>query len=201
MAVYIYLLPTINKVKIGFSNDLENRIKSLATHSFENGKIIRVFPDFSNLGEAYLHEKYKHLRTHGEWFEYDDEMLIVDIPPEYTQTARGSLPNFQMIGTGMTNRHGIDSFPLVDTALDLTKPEANLFKLIYAAYDRNTGLSVIDSAHLTPSQRSKRSVVYSQLKERGLVKRVKQKTYMINPSAVINTSLYTSLKEQWDSTV
>ena len=126
-----------------------------------------------------------------------DQILEVTTKKKYNTP----LPNFQMIGTGMTNRHGIDSFPLVDTALDLTKPEANLFKLIYAAYDRNTGLSVIDSAHLTPSQRSKRSVVYSQLKERGLVKRVKQKTYMINPSAVINTSLYTSLKEQWDSTV
>lgn len=124
-----------------------------------------------------------------------DQILEVTTKKKYNTP----LPNFQMIGTGMTNRFGIESYPLVDTALDLSKPEANLFKLIYAAYDRNTGLSFLDSAELTASQRSKRSVVYMQLKERGLVKRVKQKTYMINPSAVINTSLFESLKAQWDA--
>ena len=125
-----------------------------------------------------------------------DQILEVTAKKKYTTP----LPNYQMIGTGMTNKHGIDSFPLVDTALDLSKPEANLFKLIYAAYDRDTGLSFVESSDLTPSQRSKRSVIYMQLKERGLVKRVKQKTYMINPSALINASHYPKLKEQWDST-
>lgn len=123
-----------------------------------------------------------------------DHVLEVTSKKKYTTP----LPNYQMIGTGMTNRFDIESYPLVDTALDLTKPEAALFKLIYTAYDRNTGLSFVDSADLTPSQRSKRSVIYTQLKRRGLVKRVKQKTFMINPSAIINPNLYISLKEQWD---
>lgn len=85
MAVYMYHLPSINKVKIGFSNDLENRLRTLLTGSFEKGEMIRTFPDFSSKGEKYLHEKFKHLRTFGEWFDYVPEMLTVEIPTDYLQ--------------------------------------------------------------------------------------------------------------------
>ena len=83
MAVYMYLLPSVNKVKIGFSSDVEARIRSLSTGSFEKGKLLREIVGYGKEGEAYLHKKFSHLRTFGEWFDYDESMLTIEIPTGY----------------------------------------------------------------------------------------------------------------------
>lgn len=195
MTVYIYLLPTVNKVKIGFSHNLKNRIKSLATGSFENGKIIRVFPDYGNLGEAYLHKKYKHLRTHGEWFEYADEMLVVEIPPNFRQ--------FGFKHNDMPSIHGLSSQLLEtsqSTALTQIDPNAyspiNFFDYLESTTknpalvllstlcrlkDPITNLSIIESSSITQTERNRVSKGYSELKERGLVLRIKPHVYLLNP--------------------
>ncbi|MCP4336644.1 MAG: hypothetical protein GY679_02205 [Mycoplasma sp.] len=55
-------------VKIGFSTDVNRRIKELQTSSPSKLKILKTFPgDISK--ERELHERFKEYRIKGEWFE------------------------------------------------------------------------------------------------------------------------------------
>lgn len=108
-------------------------------------------------------------------------------------TLKGELPKVPVIIIGS----GYKSYPYEMTLLDLSSNEAKMFKLIRQAYDNATGLSVVDLSNHTPSQRNKLSNGYKALKSRQLVKRVKQKVYMINPQAVVNLPLCSELYEQW----
>lgn len=108
-------------------------------------------------------------------------------------------PAWTAIGTGMTTRH-YTSFPYEETLLKLTANEAKMYSLILKAYDRNTGYSIVDLSGFSQSEKNKLSLGYKALKARELVKRVKQKTYLINPTAKIHLSLFDELIAVWENT-
>ena len=99
----------------------------------------------------------------------------------------------------METRH-FKSYPYEETLLKLTANEAKLFGLILQGYNSNTGYSVVDLSSCTPSEKSELSRGYKALKQRDLVKRVKQKTYLINPTAKIHLNLFDELLAVWEAT-
>jgi len=84
MAIYFYHLPVQNLVKIGTSQDVDQRLKTLTTGCTEDGVLLRVVEGFSFKAEAWLHSHFKDLRVKGEWFQYSDEMLSIEIPRHLT---------------------------------------------------------------------------------------------------------------------
>ena len=108
-------------------------------------------------------------------------------------------PSWTAIGTGMESRY-FKSYPYEETLLKLTANEAKLFGLILQGYNSNTGYSVVDTSTFSPSEKNKLSLGYKGLRHRDLVKRTKQKTYLINPTAKIHLNLFDDLLAVWEVT-
>lgn len=60
-------------IKIGRSVDPEKRLKELQTAAPDKLSILKTFPE-NLFSEASMHEKFAHLRRHGEWFEDSPEI-------------------------------------------------------------------------------------------------------------------------------
>lgn len=79
MSVYFYYLPISGLVKIGVSDDVEQRVKTLSTGCPEVGEVIHVIDDFGFKAEKWLHKHFKELKVKGEWFRYCDEMRSIQL--------------------------------------------------------------------------------------------------------------------------
>lgn len=149
-----------------------------------------------------------HIPTPNSTIQLDDKASIVcefgkriiiqteDTPKPQNKKPR---PSWTAIGNGMETRH-FKSYPYEETLLKLTANEAKLFSLILQGYNSNTGYSVVDTAAFSPSEKNKLSLGYKALKQRDLVKRTKQKTYLINPTAKIHLNLFDELLAVWEAT-
>ena len=82
MSIYFYHLKESNKVKIGYSKNIPQRIKTLNTAIHEEGNLIRVIEGYGYEAESWLHNYFKHLKVKGEWFTYSPEMLSIGLPKE-----------------------------------------------------------------------------------------------------------------------
>jgi hypothetical protein len=86
--VYFFQSVGLTPIKIGMTNnlDLELRISSLKTSCPYGGKLIGFIKcENPDKLEKSLHEKYKNLRTYGEWFNISEEevkMLINEHSPK-----------------------------------------------------------------------------------------------------------------------
>lgn len=65
-STYIVRHPTTNMIKIGRTNDVQGRIKSLQTGA---GAILATLAVIPADIEQELHKRFADLRRHGEWFE------------------------------------------------------------------------------------------------------------------------------------
>lgn len=80
--VYFILNDRTKQVKIGCSNDIENRLnilKSEMQHLGFDDKLIlldKVVTDKYYDVELFLHNKFKKYRKIGEWFEIDKDILL-----------------------------------------------------------------------------------------------------------------------------
>lgn len=66
-------------VKIGWTTDINTRLRGLQTGSPDCLAILRLI-HCEQAGERWMHARYKHLRTNGEWFRSDPEMFTVEVP-------------------------------------------------------------------------------------------------------------------------
>jgi len=64
-------------VKIGTAIDPEKRKKGFRTASYTKLSFIRLI-DGGRKEEVLLYRYFRHLHIQGEWFSYDDEMLVID---------------------------------------------------------------------------------------------------------------------------
>ena len=64
---YVYLIEHDNKYKIGFSKDINKRVKSFNTAHAVPCKIVAIVPGDKTL-EKTLHNKFTVHHVHGEWF-------------------------------------------------------------------------------------------------------------------------------------
>ncbi len=70
----IYFVRSYNQhIKIGYSNDPQDRLKSLQT-GCPTKLHIQAIMNGDSQTESGLHELFSHLRVRGEWFRYTDEL-------------------------------------------------------------------------------------------------------------------------------
>lgn len=77
----IYLIEQDNYYKIGYTSNLERRLKEYSTHNI-NFKLIDTIEGDKSF-EDLLHKKFKHLKYNNEWFHKNDEIL------EYFKNTKG----------------------------------------------------------------------------------------------------------------
>ena len=85
---YVYFVQAINSgmIKIGFSNNPNRRLRSLATGSAEPLQLLGSF--LANPSdEKALHNRFGHLREIGEWFRADHDLLTF-----IEQSTAGAVP-------------------------------------------------------------------------------------------------------------
>lgn len=71
--IYFISADETNKIKIGFSNDVKNRLKQLQTSCpFELKVLLLIEGDEAK--EKELHIKFKKYRVNGEWFEHVEQL-------------------------------------------------------------------------------------------------------------------------------
>lgn len=79
MTVYIIRDEGTGRVKIGMTNNVVQRLMTLQCASPSKLTLIREI-DGGRRAEQWMHERFSSLRTVGEWFEFDREMLSVEPP-------------------------------------------------------------------------------------------------------------------------
>ena len=126
----------------------------------------------------------------------NDEEIVISTKIKHKKPR----PSYTTIGNGMKTRH-FQSFPYENVLLGLTANETRLYKLILEAYNYKTGYSFVDTSNETQSVKTELSKGYKGLKSKGLVKRVKQQTYLINPCAKIHLELFDELYAVWNKLV
>ena len=71
---YIYLVNESNssKYKIGYTKNIETRLKTLQTSNAEKLEVIKLFPVDTKPKtiETYIHKGLSEYRRNGEWFEF-----------------------------------------------------------------------------------------------------------------------------------
>jgi len=74
-ASWVYFIESKSSglVKIGYSNNPQKRLKEIKTMSPELLELVAIMPGAKE-DEFSLHEKFAHLRKHGEWFEMCSEI-------------------------------------------------------------------------------------------------------------------------------
>lgn len=70
MTVYFILAPEVNRIKIGYTTNLEKRLDYLQTHSPCTLKLLHYIEYASIMVERKLHKRFAELHHHGEWFEF-----------------------------------------------------------------------------------------------------------------------------------
>lgn len=73
-SVYFLHSPANNRVKIGYSTNPSNRIRSILTSSPTELKLLAVINGTRD-DEQLLHQRFAHLRVHLEWFSAEPELL------------------------------------------------------------------------------------------------------------------------------
>lgn len=75
----IYIIKSLDVIKIGYTTNLIKRMKSYDTHS-PHYKLLYFtnIPDALDV-EVFLHKKFKNKKVKGEWFRLNDEDLLVCI--------------------------------------------------------------------------------------------------------------------------
>ena len=74
LAGRVYFIGGGDLIKIGFTNDLKRRLKTLRATSPVPLKVLCVIRG-GKLRETAFHETFAHLRAHGEWFRPAPELL------------------------------------------------------------------------------------------------------------------------------
>lgn len=89
-------------------------------------------------------------------------------------------------------------YPYEETLVSLTSNESKMYLSILKGYDFKSGLSTVNTQSLSASEKNVLSKGYTDLHKRGLVKRVKKFTYLINPNARIHSN-YDEHITLWES--
>lgn len=76
----VYFVRAGNRIKIGMSSDVPRRVKSLQTASSEPLQLLAI-KQGGRAEEKSLHDRFAHLRQHGEWFTAAPELLAFIAAP------------------------------------------------------------------------------------------------------------------------
>lgn len=86
---YVYIIKAGSNFKIGKTNNIEKRIKTIQTGNSNKIKLIRSYSvQDSNTLEKYLHLKFSRYKIRGEWFSKVDLPFIDAIMSSATNMDR-----------------------------------------------------------------------------------------------------------------
>lgn len=73
---YVYFMKACGLVKIGYTNDLSGRLRSMNAHSPVKITIVRKFKtSYGCRDERFLHRLLAQHRVRGEWFRISDSQI------------------------------------------------------------------------------------------------------------------------------
>lgn len=72
--IYFILAPVANRIKIGYSSNPENRIKSIMTASPHDLDLLGTISG-TREDERNLHQRFAHIRKNREWFDATPELI------------------------------------------------------------------------------------------------------------------------------
>lgn len=75
---YIYLLECGGKYKIGYSNNVERRMKQLDTRPFSLNLITKVYSDIAFDVEQRIHKMMSKYKVEGEWYDISFDFSAYD---------------------------------------------------------------------------------------------------------------------------
>lgn len=87
---HVYFIGDGTAIKIGFSENVARRLRSIQTGHHLPLKILGTIPA-SAIDELTVHARFAHLRLRGEWFRIDPELLAFieetrESPPQWDRT-------------------------------------------------------------------------------------------------------------------
>ncbi len=126
----------------------------------------------------------------------DNEYLI-----KQSELIRKREPNYLRIGNGTMNKNKIQSIDLLTEQVTMSVSGRWLIAFIsrHINYDNDYNPVVkIVNKNLTSTEQDYLKNGYKELHEKGLVKRIKQSHYMINPNALIPLD-YPAALAVWNS--
>lgn len=129
--------------------------------------------------------------------QLDDNEYLIKVKDKPTKKE----PNYYRIGNGTMNKHKIQSIDLVEEVMNMSKPAQFLLKLIKDKINWENGYNPVVKIvykSLTKTEQTYMDKGFKELKEKDLVRRIKQGHYMINPNALIPLDYPEALKI-WDS--
>lgn len=80
MVIYIIEALDSENFKIGFTKNIDRRVKELQTSSAFKLEVKYTYEsEFATKIESKIHKSYSHLRLNGEWFKLDYDILEIII--------------------------------------------------------------------------------------------------------------------------
>lgn len=102
--IYAIICKLSNRVKIGFTKEPQERLKTIQIHSPTDLKLAGciLIKKAKSIVEPVLHKKLKHSRIHNEWFDYSNEDVkyVVDIISKEDKEALIKVINDYQYGVG-----------------------------------------------------------------------------------------------------
>jgi hypothetical protein len=109
---FIYFIRAVGseptRYKIGLTNNLERRVKELnrGQSAFPNEMLWNVAVNDTENAESDLHNRFVHHRVHGEWFQFDDDMLD-EVRDAFLEVAQ-NYPNKPKLKKAVPQTHTIE---------------------------------------------------------------------------------------------
>jgi len=79
--IYFLVADELNLVKIGRTKDVTKRVNFINTSSPVELELVSVLRNVDPIQEQLIHEKFKALRSRGEWFHLSDELRVFVAAP------------------------------------------------------------------------------------------------------------------------
>lgn len=110
MTVYFVQIGNADRVKIGFSGNLKNRLQSMATVSSEVVTLLGHIEGDKKM-ESDLHTRFASYRIRGEWFHLSGDLLayVLSLPPISLPEASGGATNLAKCLAARQRKYDVSS--------------------------------------------------------------------------------------------
>ena len=88
---YVYLLYCAGKYKIGFSNNVERRVKQLDTRPFPLYCVAKIYSTMAYQVEQEVHRMLEPYKVDGEWYEFDDFLFNIRCFYRFVDVAEATI--------------------------------------------------------------------------------------------------------------
>lgn len=168
----VYLIQQNKFLKIGFTTDLEKRLKDYQTHN-ANFELLYSIQGTRSL-EKGLHNKFNHFRYNNEWFFYNDE--IIDLFRKYSKQNQYKSKIIKHFYDNLKPFYDLNSMiatRLMYILIEISNSKTGIFTL-----NTSKRKSFLEKLNIKSSQLSR---ALKQLICNLIITELEKDTYMINP--------------------